>query len=1593
MANFEKNICEAIEVIANNLISNAGFDRTIQATIVSCVNNATGKYKIKYQDNLMHAYSGEPEKTYSKGSQVYVLIPGGDFTKDKKILGIAGEINTEYDPNTIFKDRYEFTSSNLIENQDSEFKIWHKTNEKLENLETGNSYKLEIIKDYSVSKTQNNFIKRANVFIKRSKYLYLSGIFSTNIEDWVDNIINNYTPKFGLELVLLDKKNNEVTYNLDNSNGIYGTLSLLNNVESHIVIRLPDNIKAAKSIKLFVSGFMGDGEEHINYINPGTEIDYDIFVKNLKMYTAVSVQDEIGKDGIILTYPTGHTILTSDPKETIKVIPQIILNNKISTTEHKFYWFVRDYSQITIPENAEEVVRNVGLGWQYIATTSEEYNFVAEKHLLSSENHFLVAAIAEDNVIYKREFDLFNINYDIEIVIKSDHEQGFNLNNRVSNLTLTCNVIDNETNTDLTDQYTYYWKINYLSQDIYDINIMRQSFGDLSIVNNIMQNINFTLLDDTIERVQFACTAKKDSFPIGSATATVTLKELFDIYTLFLINGDKTFLYDANGILKTNNFDNKLKIQIIENSTGNVIEGEELRQAIWNGDLIIHWEYTNESHPLITSLLPNSGIVNGNKLEYDEAIYDINNNFSYENLYENNIIVNAIYKNVKLNRTTNFSFIKDGMLGTNGTEYGLQIVPDINNLEDNKRWVVFYNIINGAGYFDFNSGINYKDSRGKKFPFKAVFTKNGDVIQDNENINIDWSIVSFVYENDELNNSIRLESNFKINKSNLNSGPMLSFVESNNFYKNSNNEYKYEYEDSNIKPYYNVSNVIRCKLEYKERVEEHSQPLVTTLYAFLPIVVVTSTSSNITLDFDQDSGFKEVTYDNDGFNPKYDKVKNNFKVIYTGDSNLKVYTTGVSEIKNNKFLLSKNLIIDKIGTITPAEANEGVMVNPAVRFDSYVSSDAIVFESGDNYIHIPICLYCNRYNMKLLNDWDGQKVEIDEDDGYILAPIVGAGRKTLLKDGHNSFTGILMGDLVRQSTNYKHIGLYGLYNGIESFSLQADTGIVNIGLDTSARITIDPTNNNSFIFGGGFFNNNVFDFSTRNLKTEIYNRLYDIERTGKIVNFSNKARYGDPYPKIDIDENIIDGEIVLPEEPEDRYRAEDGNYYYKNSSYISNQSGMLLDLKNGVLAWGNGNLFINPEGNIVSKGGRFENGKKEGKLKSYIDLSINNKSLFEKDNFLLRSGDKFFINKQGLVFGTNIHLQNASHSLWLDFSDNDDDTYGILFKQDSDISDNSDNVRIEPFLLNEREVYSENSTRYNGITFDDYEELSYGDKVFYPSHLNDFCFCSLDIQGNNLVNKEGNNFIPTTIRTKNINTAITKDGKFITRLGKIGGFYIGGNSFSSQYIIEQHGANDLSFSSTPFNITMELGGIGREKTVENKNGEKVIVEKTSWQSSSKNVEVVFAVGKSFAIQKEADKVILTSNIGRIGNIESQTIDTMGLTCYGPANFKKEVLFEKEVNFNDKVIFGANGDKYSGFYGINYDNDGESAPAIQVVGPLIDKTPDILLTQNYWSYYRPIVAIPDGEAISDDTKRSLSEGTIIIYYENTSTTTTTTNQEI
>ena len=94
--NLEETILQAVDIVASKKIASAGYDKTIQATIVSCVDATIGKYKVKYQDGFFFAYSANMDTSYSDGSTVFILVPGGDMSRDKTILGTTKKLGINY---------------------------------------------------------------------------------------------------------------------------------------------------------------------------------------------------------------------------------------------------------------------------------------------------------------------------------------------------------------------------------------------------------------------------------------------------------------------------------------------------------------------------------------------------------------------------------------------------------------------------------------------------------------------------------------------------------------------------------------------------------------------------------------------------------------------------------------------------------------------------------------------------------------------------------------------------------------------------------------------------------------------------------------------------------------------------------------------------------------------------------------------------------------------------------------------------------------------------------------------------------------------------------------------------------------------------------------------------------------------------------------------------------------------------------------------------------------------------------------------------------------------------------------------------------
>jgi len=89
-------ILDAIELLTENSIKKAAYDKTIQAQIISCEDETIGKYKCRYQDAIIYAYSNNVDTTYNEKSYVYILVPDNDMSKEKTIIGAVNRLGINY---------------------------------------------------------------------------------------------------------------------------------------------------------------------------------------------------------------------------------------------------------------------------------------------------------------------------------------------------------------------------------------------------------------------------------------------------------------------------------------------------------------------------------------------------------------------------------------------------------------------------------------------------------------------------------------------------------------------------------------------------------------------------------------------------------------------------------------------------------------------------------------------------------------------------------------------------------------------------------------------------------------------------------------------------------------------------------------------------------------------------------------------------------------------------------------------------------------------------------------------------------------------------------------------------------------------------------------------------------------------------------------------------------------------------------------------------------------------------------------------------------------------------------------------------------
>ena len=1093
MSDINNQICDAIGIIVDKKLSQANFDKTIQATIVAQGDKTKGEYKVKYLDSSFYAYD-KSGKDYSVGTQVYVLVPENDLSKVKTILGTADKTK-DIQPIIPEGNKFEYLTNNLFiisENKEFGIKSWENRNKENKTYppiyiynRDGENADFKIDTDglsYIEKEGFGYFILKCNVRTNLQKSQQSKGNYGIRVILTADLKENQQNTELensdSTDNIVTDQKTKDI--NLD---FVLDSTMMVGNPYSLVIPTAQIagfNVGNYKNITITSISLFSENFDDLTPEEKEEKENNNIFFTDLSLQCANKISaDNLNGNYLYISVPEGQYI-SNDGKEsiTLKAIfqskGQIIDPDKYSGLT--YYWFKKN-PLISVTDTEGKYCKINGInteGWECLNAYDEKDKIfkagrdtytIDKNSFLSNQQEYRCIALF-DNLAYSKTKMVYNKNPQYFISLTSDSGTIFYNNN--GEPTLTCSCHQNDETAVLANYHWYATKIDGQRKNFYNEDNKEISIQSISI----NQYPDKAIIDCA---VVIKSDDKKTFIGVGTLELLNLKSDTTMPYNLIINNGSQMFKYNTLGISPIHASSTNSNVEpsqkeksavlqplsftLINNKTGEEFTAGSSQKWILPPDNETMFDFSNVK-----------GIQDYNKEGYRVYEGKTSLEFSIKSRYDytkinNTILLEVVKENQTYKAKTNILFAKEGDNGTNGTDYVCQIV----GIQENKE-------------ISFSEGIPYyyyNESNGNKFYYKQKAIENQlklKVFKNGENIEIDNSQITWSL----------LKSSFLKNKdgsyiSTKNFPYILNITNNGTIIEDDNYKGLIEVDKKDI------SDIIIVKAECSFKDDKNNHKLI---YASCPIGVVKNYNGIAEPSkkyINNNTGFYYVIYDSDGTNPSYDNTDTGIFEVINGDSDIlkdnqyafdwqvigdQLYT---QEIKDN----DKNIDLKKIKVIAKepllAESlNNGISCKAYLTKDGKIKRDdtgkvigTLMYE-----IIIPIHLYLNRFGHAAINGWDGNTVSIDTEGGVVLAPQIGAGDK----DENNAFTGVLMGtSLLKdqdESVYKKETGLMGLSHGERSFFLNSEDGSAVFGKNGSGQIKFIPADKNkkpqAIITGGSY---------------------------------------------------------------------------------------------------------------------------------------------------------------------------------------------------------------------------------------------------------------------------------------------------------------------------------------------------------------------------------------------------------------------------------------------------------------------------------------------------------------------------------------------
>ena len=1076
--NYESQILEAIQILVNDAVSKAEYDKTIQGTISRCVDKTIGKYIVRYQDSSFYAYSSNTDTTYPAGTGVYVLVPGNDMAKHKTIVGTVDHLGPDYVSIIEGENGYEVTGVNTI-GADGAFGLCsYKENDITILYDRDNEVDLIGLDEFGFKS-----------YIEKSKSIICGATFKTALET-EQKFRGDYGIVFNLDFI--DKSTGETItksymVNVDQMTGNPYNYTVASRQYGIFDVD-GANFQSVKQIYLFA----------YNFPNKADNKPEDIFVSKVELSAANALEKEAAATcALTFVTPQGTYFDEQDlDTDTRALEAQIrIKGNAIDNDSQnvEYYWF-RENNNIT--SKSEKYNQYGGSGWEclnayskvqdetetneaVVQWTKGNYRYITKKaDNVARETTYKCVAVYFDGTILSKTIVIYNYASNYEIEIKSDSGVAFSYD--LGKPTLTCYVNGQE---ETSDAYDYVWSvINSSNQfsileetatknDEYNsaitqrdallakveaeqilsasdqekLSLYNQTIAQYEYIMRVEENKIHNLTISAITNFStYKCSVYKSGIFIGTASIIITNSESTDgNYTLIIDNGNQVFKYNENGISPANG---SVKNPIIVMPLGFTLYDDKGQKINHNVVKNIEWKVPGTDTLISVSNSHTSPTKNADgTLSYfnvPELNFNIREN--YNATYDKNEVQLIITHNDKVvSAKTNLTFVKEGENGTNGTDFVCKIVP--NGIEG--AVAPQYPTLTFNEYTQ-QYQLNYTPKAANKW-FKAQLWHDGELIyegtesgktSENANAKLQWMMLQNNYGNNKKD-----DSNFTIDKDTA----AMNF---------------------NTTEFSNPANIVKCVINYNN----------VDYYATLPITIVRTINDSYDIQLVERTGFRDVMYTTDGQSPAFDNQPFELVVSQIIDG----IKNDISHFSSSEFAVDYNWEVKGTVCYSDWQSESNLIKNtlksasllrsqisykPVDTYNGLCVTNALVcnITRGENKlasIHIPIHFYINRYGNAAMNGWDGNSISLDENGTTILAPQIGAGSK----NDDNTFTGVFMGSVKEPGAEKEEHGLFGYNAGQRTITLNSEDGSARFGKAGAGQIIIDPTQETAQLKSGDY---------------------------------------------------------------------------------------------------------------------------------------------------------------------------------------------------------------------------------------------------------------------------------------------------------------------------------------------------------------------------------------------------------------------------------------------------------------------------------------------------------------------------------------------